>query len=111
MPTPSPSSLDTEFAQVEATPAFQTLVRSRRRFVAVALTAGLGWFALFLVLVAWLPGSLGSSVFRGLTLAYALGLSQFALVGVITWAYLRRAARVFDPLETAALGRTAVVAR
>ncbi|QRP46327.1 DUF485 domain-containing protein [Amycolatopsis sp. FDAARGOS 1241] len=86
-------------------------MRSRRRFAAVALTAGLGCFTLFLVLVAWLPGSLGSSVFRGLTLAYGLGLSQFVLVGVITWAYLRRTARVFDPLEPAARGRPAVVAR
>ncbi|MFI5607417.1 DUF485 domain-containing protein [Amycolatopsis sp. NPDC051903] len=111
MTTPSPSSVDTEFAQVEASPAFRILVRSRRRFVTVALTAGLGWFTLFLVLVAWLPGSLGSSVFRGLTLAYVLGLSQFVLVGVITWAYLRRAARLFDPLEAAAVGQTAMVTR
>jgi uncharacterized membrane protein (DUF485 family) len=41
---------------------------------------------------------MGDSVYQGLTVGYCLALTQFVMVFVLGYLYLRRADRVYDPL-------------
>ena len=107
METPSFVPANSDFAAVACSPAFRDLMRRRRRFVLTSLSLGLGWFGIFLALAAWNADVMGWVLHRGVPLAYAFGLSQFAVIWLITWAYLRRSARVFSPLEDTALGAVA----
>jgi uncharacterized membrane protein (DUF485 family) len=91
-----------DWRAVEQTPEFQQLVRERRRFVFPATAFYLAWYLGFIALCGYAPDFMGERVYEGLTVGYCLALSQFVMVGVLAWLYLRRADRVFDPLEEAA---------
>lgn len=86
-------------------PAFQQLMRSRRRFVVPATIGAVGWLLLWLVLLAYAPDFMGSSLYSGLTVGYALGLSQYALAWIIAWRYLRKSRREWMPLRRRSLER------
>ena len=93
----------TDVAQVdwvaaERSPEFQELVRRRRAFVVPATIFFLGWFLGFILLAGYAPEFMGESVYEGLTVGYVLALSQFVMVWVLSWMYLRRADKTFDPL-------------
>lgn len=103
----TPSSGHAAIASVSSSPAFRTLTRIRRRFVVLSLSLGLGWFGIFLGLTAWNADLMDLTLHRGVPLAYVFGLSQFAVIWLITWAYLRRSTRVFSPLEATALNAAA----
>ena len=49
---------------------------------------------------------MGESIYEGFTVGYALALSQFVMVWVLSYMYLKRAERDFDPLADRA-ARTA----
>lgn len=72
----------------------------------MSLSIGLSWFGSFLALAAWDVRVMGWALHPSLPLAYVFGLSQFALIWLLTWAYLRQSTRVFSPLEVAALNAT-----
>jgi uncharacterized membrane protein (DUF485 family) len=84
---------------VEATSEFQELVRRKRRFVVPATIFFLCWYLGFIALAGYAEDFMGESVYEGLTVGYVLALSQFVMVWVLTWMYLRKADRDFDPLE------------
>ncbi|WP_051182016.1 DUF485 domain-containing protein [Nocardia vinacea] len=96
--------VDPGVQQVAASPYFAELSARRSRFVRLTLTAASLWFGSFVVLTAYAHEFMGYFVAPGLTVAYVLGLSQFALVWIVTGAYLRASTRVFLPLEEQALG-------
>ena len=50
---------------------------------------------------------MGSSIYRGLTVAYVLGLSQFVMVWLVVWGYLRKSRTDLEPLERRVVGRGA----
>jgi uncharacterized membrane protein (DUF485 family) len=41
---------------------------------------------------------MGESIYEGFTVGYLLALSQFVMVWTLSWLYLRKAEREFDPL-------------
>ncbi len=105
-----PSQGHSHEAPVE--PAVQTVASSddfvqleyrRTRFVRTALIVAGLWFGTFLLLTAYAHDFMAHALVPGLTVAYALGLSQFVLVWVVTAAYLRTSTRTFAPLEDRAL--------
>jgi uncharacterized membrane protein (DUF485 family) len=89
---------DIDWRAIESSPEFRELVRRRRRFVVPATVFFLAWYFGFVFLAGYAPGFMGESVYQGLTVGYCLALSQFLMVWGLTWAYLRQADRVFDPL-------------
>jgi uncharacterized membrane protein (DUF485 family) len=97
--------LDIDWRAAEQTPEFQRLVHERRRFVVPATVFYLAWYLGFVALCGYAPDFMGERVYQGLTVGYCLALSQFVMVGLLAWLYLRRAQRVFDPLEEAAARR------
>jgi uncharacterized membrane protein (DUF485 family) len=80
-------------------PEFRKLVSKRRAFVVPATAFFLAWYFGFIILAGYAPDFMGETfITEGITVGYALALSQFVMTwGLAAW-YLRRADRVFDPL-------------
>jgi uncharacterized membrane protein (DUF485 family) len=97
----APKAIDWE--EIERSPEFQELVRRKRRFVLPATAFFLAWYTAFVLLAGYAEDFMGSSIYQGFTVGYLLALSQFVMVWVLTWLYLRTASREFDPLEAAAV--------
>ncbi|MFV9452197.1 DUF485 domain-containing protein [Rhodococcus sp. NM-2] len=95
--------IDLSVEKVSLSPHFNELVDRRSRFVTTALAGSGLWFGAFLLLTAYAHEFMGQVLLPGLTVAYVLGLSQFALVWIVTAAYLRASTRTFVPLEHEAL--------
>ena len=63
----------------------------------------LAWYLGFVLLAGYAPDFMSESVYEGLTVGYVLALSQFVMVWVLAWTYVRKADRDFDPLEEAVI--------
>ncbi len=92
-----PRTVDWE--AIERSPEFQELVRRRRRFVVPATIFYLTWYLGFILLAGYAEDFMAESVYQGLTVGYVLALTQFVMVAVLGLMYLRRSARVYDPLS------------
>ena len=66
----------------------------------------LAWYFGFIVLAGYAPDFMGREfIVDGLTVGYVLALSQFVMIWVLGWVYVRRADRVFDPLAARVVER------
>jgi len=83
---------------VEQSPEFKELIAARRRFVLPATIFFLAWYIGFILLAGYAPDFMAGSVHEGLTVGYCLALTQFVMVFVLGYLYLRRAETVYDPL-------------
>ena len=92
-----------DWEAIEGTPEFQELVKKRRSFVVPATIFFLAWYMGFILLTAYAQDLMSERVYEGLTVGYVLALTQFLMVWVLTWMYLRKAKKDFDPLERAAV--------
>ena len=82
---------------------FEKLVSTRNRFVAPCTIFFLVWYLGFVLLAGSAKDFMGKEfLFDGLTVGYVLALSQFVMVWVLAWMYIRKADRDFDPLARAA---------
>jgi uncharacterized membrane protein (DUF485 family) len=87
-----------DWEAVERSPEFQELVARRRRFVIPATAFFLAWYLGFIALCGYAPDFMAESVYEGLTAGYVLALTQFVMVFTLGIMYLRRSAKVYDPL-------------
>ncbi len=101
--TPREPSVDWDAAA--ESPEFQELVRRRRSFVRPVLGFVFLWYFGFIALAGYAQDFMGERLIDGLTVGYALALSQFVMTWFLGWLYLRRADRVFDPLARQAAER------
>jgi uncharacterized membrane protein (DUF485 family) len=91
---------DYDWQALERSPEFHELVRRKRRFVVPATIGFLAWYVTFVLLAGYAEDFMGRELlFDGITVGYGLALSQFLMVWGLTWLYLRKAEREFDPLE------------
>ena len=88
-----------DWEAIERSPEFRDLVAAKRRFVVPRVVFFLGWYITFVLLAGYAEGFMGESVYEGLTVGYTLALSQFVMVWFLVWEYLRKADKVFDPME------------
>jgi uncharacterized membrane protein (DUF485 family) len=94
---------DIDWVAAEQSPEFQELVRKRRGFVLPATAFFMAWYFGFIILAGYAPDFMGREfITDGVTVGYALALSQFVMTWVLGWLYVRRATRVFDPLAARA---------
>jgi uncharacterized membrane protein (DUF485 family) len=100
-----------DWETAERSSEFQELVTRRRRFVVPATIFFLSWYLGFVLLAGYAPDFMGESVYEGLTVGYVLALSQFVMTWGLGWMYLRKAARVFDPLAEKATARALEASR
>ena len=95
-----------DWVAAERSPEFRELVRKKRSFVVPATVFFLAWYFGFVILAGYAPDFMGREFLTdGLTVGYALALSQFAMTWVLGAWYLRKADREFDPLAEAAAQR------
>jgi uncharacterized membrane protein (DUF485 family) len=88
-----------DWVAAERSPEFRELIRRKRAFVVPATVFFLVWYFGFIVLAGYAPDFMGKEfITDGLTVGYALALTQFVMTWVLGWLYLRRADRTFDPL-------------
>jgi uncharacterized membrane protein (DUF485 family) len=92
-----PQNVDWE--RLERSAEFRELVARRRRFVLPATVFFLSWYLGFVLLSGYAEGFMGEYIVDGLTVGYALALSQFLMVAVLGIAYLRYSERVLDPVR------------
>ena len=92
-----------DWIAVERSPEFRELIKKKKAFVIPATIFFLAWYFGFIILAGYAPDFMGREfITDGLTVGYALALSQFVMTWVLGWMYLRKADREFDPLaETA----------
>jgi uncharacterized membrane protein (DUF485 family) len=88
-----------DWERVEALPEFRELVARRRRFVLPATAFFMLWYFGFIILAGYAEDFMGTSIVDGFTVGYALGLTQFVVVGVLGVWYLKYAERELDPLR------------
>ena len=81
--------------ELAAEPRFRALQRARRRFVLPATLFFIAYYLALPISVGFFPGAMSRPVAGPLTLAYAFGLSQFAMAWILLGLYLWRARR-FD---------------
>ena len=88
-----------DWLAVERSSEFQELVHERRRWLTpmtiVFLVGSLG----YLLLAAFVPGVMGWQIVDGLPFAWISAVCMVLLTWVLTFAYLRKADRDFEPLE------------
>ena len=107
----APEAAPTDWGAVERSPEFRELIARRRRFVLPATIFFLAWYLGFILLAGYAEDFMGERIYQGFTVGYALALTQFLMVWVLTWMYLRKADRDFDPLQETAVRRAAEEAR
>src|ERR671915_1579065 len=90
---------DIDWVAAERSPEFRELIKKKRAFVVPATIFFLVWYFGFIVLAGYAPDFMGREfITDGLTVGYALALSQFVMTWVLGAWYLRKADREFDPL-------------
>jgi uncharacterized membrane protein (DUF485 family) len=87
-----------DWTRIERSPEFRELTSRRHRFIAWAAGATAAVFALYLGLATFATGFMGTTV-GGVPIAWLAAMSQVLMTWVVTWIYLRKADRVFAPLE------------
>jgi uncharacterized membrane protein (DUF485 family) len=88
-----------DWVAAERSPEFRELVKRKRAFVVPGTIFFLSWYFGFIILAGYAPGFMGEEfITDGMTVGYALALTQFLMVWGLGWWYLRKADRVFDPL-------------
>jgi uncharacterized membrane protein (DUF485 family) len=91
-----------DWIAAERSPEFRELLTKRRRFVIPATAFFLTWYLGFVALAGYAPDFMTESIYQGFTVGYALALTQFVMVGVLGWLYVRKADREFDGLAAKA---------
>jgi uncharacterized membrane protein (DUF485 family) len=88
-----------DWVAAERSPEFRELIKKKRAFVIPATAFFLVWYFGFIFLAGYAPDFMGEEfITDGITVGYALALTQFIMTWVLGWMYLRKADRDFDPL-------------
>lgn len=93
-----PPVATTPYEDAQATPEFQELKRTLRRFVFPATVAFLAWYTGYVLLTLFARDLMGHQLLGNINVAYVLGLLQFLTTFLIAYVYAKYAERHFDPL-------------
>ncbi len=86
-----------QYLAVQASPEFQDLRRTLRRFVFPMTAFFLIWYATYVLLGAFAHDLMATKVWGNINLGLIMGLGQFVSTFLITWLYIRFAHRELDP--------------
>lgn len=93
-----PPPVRTPYEDAQATPEFQELKRTLRRFVFPATAGFLAWYTGFVLLTLFARDLMAHELLGNINVAYVLGLLQFLSTFAIAYLYAKYAERHFDPL-------------
>jgi uncharacterized membrane protein (DUF485 family) len=91
-------TIQSDWRSVERSPEFRELVRRRKAFLVPITVFWAAFFLSYLFLAAFAPALMGERVL-GVSLGFVLSVAQILMTWLVTFLYLRRAERVFEPLE------------
>ena len=86
------------YENIQASPEFQGLKRSLRRFAFPMTAAFLAWYLLYVLMSAYARGFMGTKLLGNINVAYVFGLLQFISTFVIAFIYAKHAERNLDPV-------------
>ena len=86
-----------QYLAVQASPEFQELRRTLRRFVFPMTAFFLIWYASYVLLGAFAHDFMATKVWGNINLGLIIGLGQFLTTFLITGLYIRFANRELDP--------------
>ena len=86
-----------EFLVAQASPEFDKLRTTLRRFVFPMTAFFLIWYGVYVLLGAFATDFMGTKVWGNINIGLLLGLAQFVTTFAITFAYVRFANRDLDP--------------
>lgn len=86
-----------DWDRVAAMDEFKALLAAKVRFIAPLTVFFLVYYLALPLLVGYAPDFMDTKVIGEINVAYLFALSQFVMVWVLAWIYLRRAA-VFDEM-------------
>lgn len=95
------SGHEAAYAEIQATPEFQQLKRSLRRFAFPATVAFLAWYLLYVLMSGYARGFMDTKLLGNINVAYVFGLLQFLSTFVIAYVYAKYADRHLDPTADA----------
>ena len=98
---------DDEFLAAAASPEFETLRRTLRRFVFPMTVFFLVWYTTYVLLGAFAHDFMATPEWGRINVGLILGLLQFVTTFAITAAYIRFADRKLDPAAEAVRERFA----
>lgn len=87
-----------DWRAIERSREFRELVRRRKAFLVPITVFWAGFFLTYLLLSALAPDLMGERVL-GVSLGFILSVAQVLMTWLVTFLYIRRADRVFEPLE------------
>ena len=90
-----------QYLAVQASPEFQDLRRTLRRFVFPTTIFFLIWYASYVLLGAFAHDFMATKVWGNINIGLLLGLAQFVTTFLITGLYIRFANRELDPRAAA----------
>ena len=90
-----------DFLEMQASPQFQELRRTLRRFVFPMTAFFLLWYSIYVLLGAFAHDFMATKVWGNINVGLILGLLQFVTTFVITGLYVRFANRELDPRAAA----------
>jgi uncharacterized membrane protein (DUF485 family) len=88
-----------DWEEVERSPAFRSLVASRRRFILSAGTTMMGLALLYIILAGVAPDVLGVKLAGSLALGWVAGCALLVATWIVCLAYVRRSDREWEPLS------------
>jgi uncharacterized membrane protein (DUF485 family) len=95
---------DVDWTRIERSPEFRELTSRRHRFIAGLAAVTFVSFGVYLGLATFATGFMGTTV-GGVPIAWLAAMTQVVMTWAVTWIYLRKADRVFAPLEQAVAER------
>lgn len=99
--TSAPGAMPVDYREVQAREDFQDLRRTHRSFVFPMTIFFLVFYLVYVTLGAFWPELFAIKVFGNVNVGVLYGLSQFAVVGVITAAYVTFTNKKLDPKAVA----------
>ena len=96
---------DIDWEAAERSPEFKELIRKKRNFVVPAMIFFFVWYFGFILLAGYAQDFMATRLIEGFTLGYALALTQFIMTWGLSYWYIRKADREFDPLAHRAAER------
>jgi uncharacterized membrane protein (DUF485 family) len=87
-----------DWEAAENSPEFKELIKKKRAFVLPATIFFFAWYFGFILLAGYAEDFMAERLIDGFTVGYALALTQFIMTWVLSYVYIRKADRDYDPL-------------
>jgi uncharacterized membrane protein (DUF485 family) len=86
-----PESAAPDWSKIAASPDFNALLARKRRFLIPCTIFFLVYYVLLLVLVGYCKEFMDTQILGKLNIAYVFAFSQFFMVWIMAWIYVREA--------------------